>query len=111
MLAKPWIRSDLCLSRWLSSLLRGDAAGAWESAESARKEFPDDNKLNQLRADLTTQASQFVQAINRAEELEKKDLPGSSLTWYLKARQIYPASTFAKAGIQRLGTKVLPDAK
>ena len=90
---------------------RGDAAGAWESAESARKEFPDDNKLNQLRADLTTQASQFVQAINRAEELEKKDLPGSSLAWYLKARQIYPASTFAKAGIQRLGTKVLPDAK
>jgi len=90
---------------------RGDAAGAWESAESARKEFPDDNKLNQLRADLTTQASQFVQAINRAEELEKKDLPGSSLAWYLKARQIYPASTFAKAGIQRLGAKVLPDAK
>lgn len=90
---------------------RGDAAGAWESAEAARKEFPDDNKLNQLRADLTTQASQFVQAINRAEELEKKDLPGSSLAWYLKARQIYPASTFAKSGIQRLGTKVLPDAK
>lgn len=90
---------------------RGDAAGAWESAESARKEFPDDNKLNQLRADLTTQASEFVQAINRAEDFEKKDQPGSSLAWYLKARQIYPASTFAKAGIQRLGTKVLPDAK
>jgi hypothetical protein len=92
-------------------LSRGDAAGAWESAESARKEFPNDNKLNQLRADLTTQASQFVQAINHAEELEKKDLPGSSLAWYLKARQIYPFSAFAKAGIQRLGTKVLPDAK
>jgi hypothetical protein len=90
---------------------RGDAAGAWESAEAAQKEFPDDNKLNQLRADLTTQASEFVQAINRAEDFEKKDQPGSSLAWYLKARQIYPASTFAKAGIQRLGTKVLPDAK
>jgi len=90
---------------------RGDAAGAWESAESARKEFPDDNKLNQLRADLTTQASEFVQAINRAEDFEKKDQPGSSLAWYLKARQIYPASTFAKAGIQRLGQQVLPDAK
>jgi len=90
---------------------RGDPAGAWESAESARKEFPDDNKLNQLRADLTTQASEFVQAINRAEEFEKKDQPGSSLAWYLKARQLYPASTFAKAGIQRLGQQVLPDAK
>ncbi len=90
---------------------RGDPAGAWESAESARKEFPDDNKLNQLRADLTTQASEFVQAINRAEDFEKRDQPGSSLAWYLKARQIYPASTFAKAGIQRLGQQVLPDAK
>ena len=52
-----------------------------------------------------------MQAINRAEDFEKKDQPGSSLAWYLKARQIYPASTFAKAGIQRLGQQVLPDAK
>ena len=90
---------------------RGDAAGAWESAESARKEFPDDNKLNQLRADLTTRASEFVRAIQRAGELEEKNQPGSSLAWYLKARQIYPASSFARSGIERLGAKVLPDAK
>jgi hypothetical protein len=90
---------------------RGDAAGAWESAEAAQKEFPSDNKLNQLRADLTTRASEFVRAIQRAGELEEKNQPGSSLAWYLKARQIYPASTFAKSGIERLGAKVLPDAK
>jgi hypothetical protein len=90
---------------------RGDDAGAWESAEAARKEFPDDNKLNQLRADLTTRASEFVRAIQRAGDLEEKNQPGSSLAWYLKARQIYPASSFAKSGIERLGAKVLPDAR
>jgi hypothetical protein len=64
-----------------------------------------------LRAELTTQASEFVQAIRRADELEAKNQTGSSLSWYLKARRIYPASTFAKAGIERLSVKVLPGAK
>ncbi len=90
---------------------RGDSAGAWESVEAAQKEFPDDTELNQLRADLTTQAAGFVQALNQASEYEKKDQPGSSLAWYLKARKKYPASQFAKEGIQRLGRQILPDSK
>ena len=90
---------------------RGDPAGAWESAESAYKEFPEDNKLNQLRADLTTQASDFVYAVNKAGEMEKAGRPGSSLAWYLKAREKYPASRFARDGIERVGAQVLPEAK
>jgi hypothetical protein len=89
---------------------RGDTAGAWESAEGAYKEFPEDNKLNQLRADLTTQASEFVYAINKAGEMEKSGRPGSSLAWYLKAREKYPASRFARDGIGRVSAQVLPDA-
>jgi hypothetical protein len=90
---------------------RGDNAGAWESAEQAYKKFPDDNKLNQLRADLTTQSADFVQTLAKAEALEKENQPGASLSWYLQARKKYPASTFARAGIDRLSAKVLPDAK
>ncbi len=90
---------------------RGDSAGAWESVEAAQKEFPDDTELNQLRADLTTRAADFVQALNEAVEYEKKDQPGSSLAWYLKARKKYPASQFAKEGIQRLGRQILPNSK
>jgi len=89
---------------------RGDASGAWESAERAFRQFPDDNRLNQVRADLTTKASDFVRALRKAEELEKKNQPGSSLAWYLKAQQQYPPSDFAKEGIQRLIGKVMPDA-
>ena len=90
---------------------RGDPAGAWESVQVAQKEFPDDSELNQLRADLTTQASDFVQSLNQAGDLEKKGQPGSSLAWYLKARKKYPASQLAKEGIQRLSGQILPDSK
>jgi hypothetical protein len=90
---------------------RGDPAGAWESVQIAQKEFPDDSELNQLRADLTTQAADFVQSLNQAGDLEKKGQPGSSLAWYLKARKKYPASQLAKDGIQRLSGQILPDSK
>jgi len=89
---------------------QGDQAGAWESAERTFRNFPNDNKLNQLRANLTIQAAAFVQAIQQAEKLENNDQPGSSLAWYLKALHKYPQSQFAHDGIDRLTKKILPDA-
>jgi tetratricopeptide (TPR) repeat protein len=89
---------------------RGDYAGAWESAEKAFRNFPDDNKLNQIRANLTTKAADFVHAIRQAEELEQKNQPGSSLAWYLKAQNVYPPSDFARQGVDRLTKEILPDA-
>ena len=69
---------------------RGDYAGAWESAEKAFRNFPDDNKLNQVRANLTTKAADFVHAIRQAEELEQKDQPGSSLSGISKRKANTP---------------------
>lgn len=89
---------------------RGDYAGAWESAEKAFRAFPDDNKLNQVRADLTTKAADFVRAIRQAESLEEKKQAGSSLAWYLKAQKEYKTSEFARQGISRLTKEILPDA-
>jgi hypothetical protein len=88
---------------------QGDYAGAWENAEKAFKEFPDDSKLNSLLANLTTQAADFVRTLRNAEDLEKKDQTGSSLAWYLKAQKIYPASEFAQDGINREVKKILPE--
>jgi hypothetical protein len=87
---------------------RGDFAGAWESAERAFRSYPNDNKLNQVRANLTTRAADFVHAIRQAEELEEKDQSGSSLAWYLKARNVYPPSDFARQGVERLTKGILP---
>jgi hypothetical protein len=89
---------------------RGDYAGAWESAEKVFRNFPDDNKLNQVRANLTTKAADFVHAIRQAEELEQKNQLGSSLSWYLKAQNVYPPSDFARQGVERLTKQILPDA-
>lgn len=88
---------------------RGDYAGAWESVEKVFQQFPDDNKLNQVRADLTTQAADFVRSLRTAQELEKKEQTGSSLAWYLKAQRLYPPSEFAKEGIARLVKNILPE--
>lgn len=87
---------------------RNDFAGAWESIEMVFKDFPDDNKLNQLRAEFTTRAADFVRSLRTAQDLEAKDQTGSSLAWYLKARSLYPPSEYARDGIERLVQKILP---
>lgn len=89
---------------------RGDYCGAWESAEITFKQFPDDTKLNQLRANLTTQASDYVRCIRTAQTLEEKGQTGSSLAWYLKAQKIYPPSEFGKDGINRLIKQIVPNS-
>ncbi len=87
----------------------GDAAGAWEAVEQAYKRFPDDNKLNQAVAERTTEAADFVRTLRTAEQLEDKGQFGSSLAWYLKAQQIYPASEYASDAVGRLVKQVLPE--
>ncbi len=83
--------------------------GAWESVEKVAAQFPADSKLSQVRADLTTQAADFVHTVRGAQELEKKDQIGSSLAWFLKAQKMYPASDFARDGIDRLKKIILPE--
>jgi hypothetical protein len=87
---------------------RGDYAGAWESAERTAKQFPDDTKLSQLRANLTTEAADFVRSIRTAQQLEQKNQIGSSLAWYLKAQKTYPPSDYAQEGIRRLVQNIIP---
>lgn len=89
---------------------QGVYAGAWETLERSWAQFPDDAKLNQQRADMTTRASDFVKVVRNAEELEKKEQFGSSLAHFLKAQKLYPASDFARDGIARLVKQVLPES-
>ena len=87
---------------------RGDRAGAWENAELAYRSYPDDTRLNALRADLTADAADFAQVIRRAQTLEDKQEDASGLAWYLKAQRMYPPSELARAGIDRLVARILP---
>ena len=89
----------------------GDFPKAWECVESASLRFSGDNKLNQVRADLTTKASDFVSLIRMAEAQEKNKQLASSLAWFLKASKNYPSSDLARQGIERIDALLLPDAK
>jgi len=89
---------------------RGDYVGAWESVERAYQQFPNDNKLNSVRADLTTKAADFVRALRTAEEMEERGQAGSSLAWFLRAQSQYPPSDFAREGIHRVVSVIMPDA-
>ena len=59
--------------------------------EEGAKEHPDESKLNQMRANLTTEAADVVRTVRTEEKLEGKGEIGSSLAWYLKARKLYPS--------------------
>ncbi|MDF1657915.1 MAG: hypothetical protein P1U58_09905 [Verrucomicrobiales bacterium] len=87
----------------------GNAHAAWEIVERTFQKFPDDVILSSKRSDLATDVATFVKALKNAENLENRKQFGSSLTWFLSARQIYPQSEFATEGIQRVIDEILPE--
>ncbi|HUF62553.1 MAG TPA: hypothetical protein VMN36_10810 [Verrucomicrobiales bacterium] len=87
----------------------GNREAAWEILERLFDEFPDDKELSARRSDLTTEVAGFVRALRTAKSLEERRQTGSSLAWYLKARQLFPGSEYASDGIQRIVDTVLPD--
>ena len=87
----------------------GNPHAAWEIVEKTFKKFPDDVPLSSTRSDLSTDVAEFVKALKKAENLETRKQRGSSLTWFLSARRIYPQSEYAKDGVKRLVDAILPD--
>jgi hypothetical protein len=85
-------------------------AGAWESMEKAREQFPDDTEILRGQADYARRATEFVHVIDEAVKREQADQVGASLAWYLKAQKLYPYSDFARDGISRLAPLLLPES-
>jgi len=85
----------------------GDHFGAWETVELAIEAYPDDVKLNALRGELAGRGAEFVAAINKAREAEKRQDWGYSLSWFAIAQRHYPPSDIANESIDRLSKKVL----
>ncbi|MEM1158792.1 MAG: hypothetical protein AAGH72_11125 [Verrucomicrobiota bacterium] len=100
------LEGTLMRAKELSS--RGDHAGGWECLELVIDRFSYDSQINQLRAELTTKASEFVRQLREAQELEEKGQLGSSLAWYLNAQKEYPMSILAKEGVDRVVAEIIP---
>jgi len=88
-------------------VMNGDVNGAWETVELATKDWPDDEKLNKLLANLSGRSADFVSALNKARDAESKKELGYSLTWFVTAQNYYPASTIANDGIDRISKLIL----
>ena len=52
-----------------------------------------------------------MKILDKAKTLEDSGHSGMGLTYYLKAKRIYPNSNFAEAGINRLLDEVLPSSE
>lgn len=89
----------------------GDHFGAWERLKEISADFPDDNEVNQRLAKLSEHCATFIRVLRDAKEQEDKGRLGVSLSGYLRAEQIYPHSILAKAGIERLADRILPESR
>ena len=100
-------KAELATAKANLLVMNGDADGAWETIEAAAKDWPDDMKLNRMLTDLTGRSADFVSAINHARDAEAKKEMGFSLTWYVNAQSLYPGSSIALDGIDRLSKSIL----
>ncbi len=90
----------------------GNDYAAWESLATLRAEFPKDPELLRQLEKLSSKVANFTVALTKAKEFEDNNLnpqTGSSLTWYLEAKSIYPDSKHAQKGIDRLIKRILPN--
>ena len=89
----------------------GQKEAAWEQLYSLREQFPDDPKLGHELEGLAPDVANFTRALTRAKQFEGRTpkQTGSALAWYLKARDIYPKSELAEAGIKRLLDDIILD--
>lgn len=90
----------------------GQNYSAWEQLADIREQFPDDPKLGRELELLTPKVADFTLALDKARQFENRNpkQTGSALTWFLKARSIYPQSRQAEKGIQRLLNEILPES-
>lgn len=89
----------------------GQNYSAWEQLADIREQFPDDPKLGRELELLAPKVADFTLALDKARQFESRNpkQTGSALTWFLKARSIYPQSQQAEKGIQRLLDEILPE--
>ncbi len=87
----------------------GDRYGAWDRLKEIAESAKDDNEVNVRLARLSEHCAEYIRILKDAKEHEDKGRNGVGLALYLKAERIYPLSIHAKAGIERLADRILPE--
>ncbi|MFC5049372.1 hypothetical protein ACFPK9_01880 [Rubritalea spongiae] len=99
---------ESALAKSNSLIQAGQPYAAWEAIFDTQNKYYDDPKIANAKAQLIGQVGNFTNALSKAQKLETSSgtpQTGSALSWYIKARSIYPQSRFAKEGIERIVNK------
>ena len=99
---------EMCIEKAKALVEAGNPEAAWETLHTGAEEFGKDPDFAQLYSKLTVKAARFVHMIEEATRHFENEQFGSSLSWYLKARQSYMKSELAARGIERIVKDLLP---
>lgn len=102
-------RVEIFLAQAHELLAQNNAFGAWEALEAATQLTPNDVSVNQRRGELAPRVAAFVGRIDTARRHEEAGRHAAALTQWLAAQNIYPASSLARLGIARTGSRLLDD--
>ena len=102
-------RVEIFLAQAQELLAQNNAFAAWEALEAASGLVPSDVQVNQRRAELAPRVAAFVGRIDAAKRHEEAGRPAAALTQWLAAQSLYPASSLARLGVERVGARLLDD--
>ncbi|MBC2593547.1 hypothetical protein H5P28_04660 [Ruficoccus amylovorans] len=88
-----------------------NAYEAWEMLLRASELEPKDPELARTKAAVAPRVSDFVGAIDAAERAEANEQYAVSLSRYLAAQDIYPASKSCRVGIERVSKKLMAQVR
>lgn len=100
-------RVEIYLAQTEELLAQNNAFSAWEALVGATAFAPNDVVLNQRMAQLAPRVAEFVGRLDQAKRYEADQRYAASLTQYLSAQDIHPASQLARTGLTRVSEAIM----
>jgi hypothetical protein len=100
-------RVEIYLAQTDELLAQNNAYSAWEALAAAASFAPNDVVLNQRMARLAPRVAEFVGRLDQARRHEAEGRLAASLTQYLAAQDLHPASQLARTGLARVGEAIM----
>jgi hypothetical protein len=100
-------RVEIYLAQTEELLAQNNAFSAWEALTAATSFAPNDVVLNQRMAQLAPRVAEFVGRLDQAKRYESDQRFAASLTHYLAAQDIHPASQLARTGLARVSESIM----
>ena len=100
-------RVEIYLAQTEELLAQNNAFSAWEALAAATTFAPNDVLLNQRMAQLAPRVAEFVGRLDQAKRYESEQRYAASLTQFLAAQDLHPASQIARVGLTRVGEEIM----